>query len=213
MVNSFNSLLVLVMMVAVLSNALTGSQAHCVPSTKVPTGRNLWSRLLSTSTGHVLANVAGYLRLYGDQFTVDTYLPLRLNQADDLFKSSHDNFNNHELTLAGECVILTLNYTRAGPSVIYHELKMHVRIEEENVKARAKWKQPCDFSPKLAFVHPKERHYSCVHKQAHACFRDDGEPVAELVLERLKLETNVRPDLFEDGTFDKVPLEESCSYW
>jgi hypothetical protein len=186
--------------------------ADCLPSQTVPQGRELWTRTLYTQTGRVLANIVGYVRLYGDQFSRDSYLALAMNQANDLYKSSRDCSNNHKLTLAGQCVVLTLNYTRTGPSVVYHGLTMHVRDDRNKKQTGGGWRMMCDFSPKFAFVHPKDRHYSCLDRRVHACHHE-GEPVAELVLERFKLETNVPEDQFELEQFAYPPLENSCEYW
>lgn len=202
-----------------ISGIISGQlDESCRPSSTAPDGRSLWTRPVSASTGRVLANAVGFVRLYGDLFTVDSYLPLKLNQATDLFQWSRDGFSNHELRLAGKCVVLALNYTRAGESVIYHDLSMHLRDNRPGSGARGgagstgDWRQMCTFSPRFAFAHAKARHYSCLQRMSHACLSGD-EPVAELVLERFKFETKVGADLFMQETFDTMPLEESCSYW
>jgi hypothetical protein len=196
------------LLAALAIGAIAQARADCFHTREAPEGPRLWSRVLSTDRGRVLADVAGYVRLFDPGLT--GHVPLRFNQAVDLYQSARDGLHNHKLTLAGECVVLGLNYTRVGSQVVYHELEMHLNTDQNGGFS---WRRrPCEFSPKFALQHSKDRHFACLDERSHPCFHE-GKAVAELVLRRFKFETSVEPELFAAGTFDKAPLEESCAYW
>lgn len=201
--NRKSSVVILVVVAIVISLAAQTMAGSCVPTSTKPDIGSMEIKNVASDRGPVLANLAGYVELLGNNSS--TYLPLDIDSISFWKPTDSDR----TVILESDCFRFTIDLKSRIPDVnpgyVFTGLKMELKNRSE---------ASCGFNGNDSFYFfvPQDLRYSCKQVLSHRCTRE-GKSIVNLVLSSFELELEGNTKSVSKGEFTKSAWPYSCNYW